>query len=275
MLSDLIKKLTEIMPFEQACSEAEILLEFISGYKKKDFLINKELKLSTEQQSALDNLLKKRFERRIPVQYLTQKAYFMGEEFYVDENVLIPRPETELLVEEVLKKAKTFENPIKILDIGTGSGCIACILCKLADVNVVAADISQKAIAVAQLNAERLKVLSKMEFVESDLFSNIDKKFDIIVSNPPYIPLSDKQTLADEVLNEPHQALFADEDGVGVYRKIIAQAKNYLKPGGHVFFEMGLGQGDALQKILEQYGYLNIRKELDLAGIERIISAGV
>ncbi len=275
MLNDLIKKMTEIMPFEQACSEAEILLEFVSGYKKKDFLIDKELKLSTEQQAILDDLLKKRFEERIPVQYLTQKAYFMGEEFYVNENVLIPRPETELLVEEVLKKTKTLQRPAKILDIGTGSGCIACVLCKLADVEVVAVDVSKEAISVAQLNAERLRVLSKMKFAESDLFSNIDEKFDIIVSNPPYIPFSDKQTLADEVLNEPYQALFADEDGVGVYRKIISQAKNYLKPSGHVFFEIGMGQSYLIQKMFEENGYLNIKKELDLAGIERIISAGV
>lgn len=259
------------MSMSQASAEAEILLEFVSGYCKKDFLINPDLELSDEQNQKLKALLKIRFDERVAIQHLIEQAWFMGEKFKVERNVLVPRPETELLVEKTLEIAKTFKNP-KILDIGTGSGAIAIMLKKNAKCSVSAVDISFEALKIAQENAKTHKV--EIDFFHSDLFCNVKEKFDIIISNPPYIPISQKKELEPEVLNEPSLALFAqDEKGIEVYEKIISQAPNFLIKHGHVAFELGFGQSHFVQKLLEDNGFEDIKLNLDLNGIERVICA--
>ena len=271
MLKNLIKKLSSIIPFSQAVLEAELLVEFVSGYKKKDFILYPDLSLNKEQQDKLDYLLKKRLQERIPVQYLIEQACFMGEIFNVNKDVLIPRPETELLVEEVIKVAKNMSSP-KILDIGTGSGVIAVMLKKLINCSVAASDISKAALDVAESNARRLGL--DVEFVCSDLFEEISEKFNIIVSNPPYISQKEKGNLSDEVLNEPYGALFTnDVYGTEFYEKIILQATSFLEDGGYLFFELGINQSMLVKNLFENNGFSDIKIVKDFSKIDRIISA--
>ena len=260
----------------EAALETGILLNFVFGITKKDLILDPEKELADEKLEVFNALIQRRVKEKIPVQYLTNKAFFMGEEFYVDENVLIPRPETEILVEEVLKLVN--KNNFKILDIGTGSGCIACMIAKhLKDVKVFAGDISQKALKVAKLNAEKLGVKEKITFVNSDLFENIDakEKFDIIVSNPPYIPIHEKQNLQPEVvLHEPHQALFAeDEKGLAFYEKLASQAKYRLNKNGCLAVEIGIYQSADAVKIFEKACFKEIKIIKDYNQIERVIVA--
>lgn len=249
----------------QAEAEISLLLDII-GFSKKDFLLGHDL--SSEHLEKINFLIEKRISEKIPMQYLVGYSYFMGEKFQVDDNVLIPRPETELLVEAVSKlQAK------KILDIGTGTGCIAIMLQKITGMVVFASDISEKALEVANINATNLG--AKVEFIHSDLFSNISGKFDVIVSNPPYIPRSELPNLQVEVaLREPHLALFAsDEKGIEFYEKIIEQSKNYLNKHGYLAFEVGIDQSKNVSQIFEQNGFCNIQILKDFSGIERILIA--
>lgn len=243
----------------QAQAELNLLLESIN-FSKKDLLIGKIL--NKEQTEKLKSLISIRVEKKIPVQHLIGYSYFMGEKFTVNENVLIPRPETELLVEKVLNLQGN-----KVLDIGTGSGCIAIMLAKLSGKQISSCDISPKALKIARLNAQNLN--TKVDFIDSDLFSNIEGKFDIIVSNPPYIPHN--EILAEEVLKEPSLALFADNNGLAIYEKIIEQTPNYLNKGGYLAFEIGINQAKEISKLLKQNGYSNIEITRDYSGIERNI----
>jgi release factor glutamine methyltransferase len=260
------EKLYPFMDTLQADAEISLLLESV-GFSKKDFLLGK--KLSSQNIEKISFLIQKRISEKIPIQQLIGYSYFMGEKFIVNEHVLIPRPETEILVQEITKLKGQ-----KILDIGTGSGCIAIMSKKITGISVSACDISKKALKTAQINAQNLCV--NVDFIHSDLFSNISEKFDIIVSNPPYIPLSKMSDLEEIVLKEPHAALFApDEKGIEFYKKIIEQSSSYLNEKGHVAFEAGLGQSKYIIQILEQNGFLNIRTIKDLSGIERIIIAQI
>lgn len=271
MLESIVKKLAAIVPKSQAFLEAEILVEFVSGYSRKDFIISPDLSLSKDQQKKLDMLVKMRIEQRIPVQYLTEQAYFMGEVFKVDKNVLIPRPETEILVEEVMNKTKNLKSP-KILDIGTGSGAIAIMLKKNVDCHVCAVDISEAAIDVARYNAKKFDV--DIEFAHSNLFSAVSGKFDIIVSNPPYIPLAQKKNIKPEVMNEPSEALFTDDPyGIEMYKKIISQAPAFLSDNAFLYFELGIDQSMPVKNLFAENGFSDIKIVKDLAKIDRIISA--
>ena len=271
MLKNLVKNLSSIVPLSQAVLEAELLVEFISGYKKKDFILHPDLTLSKEQQDKLDSLLEKRLDERLPVQYIIGEACFMGEMFDVNPHVFIPRPETELLVEEVIKSAKNMSSP-KILDIGTGSGAIAIMLKKLTDCSVVGSDISLPALETAKANAKKLG--ADVEFVCSNLFEEISGKFDIIVSNPPYIPQREKENLSAEVLREPSGALFTeDADGIEFYDKIISQAMSFLEDGGCLFFELGINQSMPVKSLFENRGFSDIKIVKDLSKTDRIISA--
>ena len=260
----------------EAALESEILLDFIFGTTKKDLILNPDKILPEEKLKKFDSLIKRRIKEKIPVQYLTNKAYFMGEEFYVDENVLIPRPETELLVANVLGLIDTPE--LKVLDIGTGSGCIACMLSKFFNKSTIyACDISEKALKVAKLNAKKLGLENKITFIKSDIFEKIEKniKFDAIVSNPPYIPLNEKACLQPEVaIHEPHQALFVpDELGVSFYEKLALEAKNRLAKNGFVAVEIGINQSACVSEIFKANGFGKIRIIQDYAGIDRIVIA--
>lgn len=205
----------------------------------------------------------------IPIQYINNKAYFMGLEFYVNENVLIPRCDTEILVEEIIKIVNK-DSLLKILDLCTGSGAIAISLKKyLNNIEIMASDISDKAIMVAKKNASIIGV--DVKFIESDLFNNINGKFDLIVSNPPYIKKFVIPSLDKQVRNEPILALDGGKDGLDFYRKISYDAKRFLNNNGYLCFEIGYDQRKEVEDILLQNGYINIYSKKDYGGNDRIV----
>ncbi len=257
----------------EARIEVELLMEHVFGLKPKDLLLNPEIKIPQKKEQKFTDLIKKRIEKNMPVQYLTNKAYFMNEVFYVDENVLIPRPETEILVEEVLKRA---DKNLKIIDIGTGSGCIAIMLAKnLPNADFTASDISRNALKIAKYNAEKSGTAEKIRFIQSNIFKNFrqDEKFDIIVSNPPYIAIKEKQTLQPEVhKHEPGLALFTDdEDGLSFYKELTGQSFSMLNTGGILAVEVGFSQSEAVSNILKSNNYADIEIIKDLSGVKRVV----
>ncbi len=194
-----------------------------------------------------------------PVQYIMGHAEFCGLDFEVNENVLIPRPETELLVETATEIVCRFTglpvNRLKVLDLCTGSGCLAIALTKnLPDCKIIASDISQDALDIAPVNAQRHGVAARIKFLKSDLFEALDSRFDIIVSNPPYIARYEFETLAKEVLREPRLALDGGEDGQDFYRKICREAPRRLKKGGYLILEIGFGQLKNMKDIIHNSG---------------------
>lgn len=267
---ELIKILANAQ-IEEAIQEAAFLIENICKLTTKDFLLNPDIEFSKKEEETLLNLTKMRIEEGLPVQYLVNTAYFMGDKFYVDENVLIPRPETEILVDEVIKICKNefSEGTVKIIDIGTGSGCIACELAKIKGTEVWAVDICEKALNIAKKNAEALR--ANVIFKKSDLLADIQEKFHIIVSNPPYIP--EDETLQKEVLKEPYKALFGGENGLDFYKRIISKAKENLFANSYLAFEIGIGQSTSLKRILENEGFEVIKIVKDFATLDRVVVA--
>ncbi len=213
--------------------------------------------------------------KRVPLQQITGSREFMGLEFYVNESVLIPRQDTETLVELVLKEHKG-KNP-RLLDMCTGSGCIAISLALLGGFDcVTAADISSEALKVAQRNAEKLMGKGRIELVESDLFSGVagSMKFDVIVSNPPYIPTEVIEGLEPEVKDhEPMLALDGREDGLYFYRRLASECGSCLNPGGSVYLEIGYDQGKPVSQLLKNEGFEEIRVKKDAAGLDRVVCA--
>jgi release factor glutamine methyltransferase len=203
-----------------------------------------------------------------PTQYITAKQEFYGREFKVNPAVLIPRPETELLVEAVLKRLKTG----RAADVGTGSGAIAITLALESQLEVIATDISSEALAIAKLNGGH--DFSRVYFLQTDLLAAIaSHSLDAVISNPPYVPEADRETLQPEVRDwEPHQALFAGPEGLDIYRRLIPEAERVLKPGGLLALEIGQGQAEAIAALL--HSWKNVKIEPDLAGIPRVVTAG-
>ena len=250
--------------------KARLLLQYILK-KSRQYLIvydNQEVdkKAQWEYFVNIEKLTK-----GMPLQHITHTQEFMKMDFYVDENVLIPRPDTEILVEETIKIAQTMERP-KILDLCTGSGAIAISLKKyIPSAQVYAVDISKKALEIAKKNAHRLE--AEVKFIESNLFEKIkNEKFDIIVSNPPYIKKSDINYLSQEVQKEPQIALDGGYDGLDFYRKISYQAIDYLKFGSYLCFEIGYDQKEEVLEILkgiEHYTKAYCKK--DLCGNDRVV----
>ena len=199
----------------------------------------------------------------------------MGEKFIVNPSVLIPRDETEILVRKAIRIIN--DNDYKtVLDMCTGSGCIACMIAKLTNATVIGADISFEALETAYKNMENLKLFNRALFRKSDLFSKIreDEKFDVIVSNPPYIPQSEKKNIQKEVKYEPDIALYTkDEKGIEFYEKIIKEAPKFLNDGGYLLFELGIGESDLVKDLFIQAGFVDIEITKDLADIDRVISA--
>lgn len=277
------KLLTQILidgGIEEAKIEAKMLIEHFCQISSVDLAIGKPI----ENIDLAIEKAKERVETGRPIQHIIGVADFMGEKFIVNENVLIPRDETEILVRKAIELIKSTSPPTpllegegrKILDIGTGSGCIACMVAKLTQSQVVGIDISTEALHVALDNALKLNLSNRAIFRKSDLFSKVhsDEKFDVIISNPPYISICQKEKLQSEVKNfDPDLALFApDELGLDFYREIVQKAPAFLKKGGYLMFELGLNQADAVKSLMEaEFESIEIIK--DLAGIERVILA--
>lgn len=250
----------------EAETDAWYLLAFCTGFDRTKYLLRKAEAVPEEPQERYQALLKKRGER-VPLQYLTGEQEFMGFPFLVNEDVLIPRQDTEVLAEEARRLIKP---GWRVLDLCTGSGCILISLLKLCPGAVgTGADISGRALRVARENAARLGV--EAEFVESDLFESVNGSYDMIVSNPPYIPTDALDGLMEEVrLHEPRLALDGDADGLRFYRGIIAKSGGYLRPGGWLLFEIGHDQGARVAALMENV-YTQIRIVTDLAGLDRVV----
>lgn len=260
---------------ENPKQKARLLLQYILKMPREQIIIydTKQVSKKEEQEYILNinKLIKGK-----PLQQITQTQEFMKMNFYVNENVLIPRPDTEVLVEEVIKKAKGMKNP-DILDLCTGSGAIAISVAKyIESAKIYATDISTKALEVAYKNAKNNNVLSKIKFVESDLFSKLNKsiKFDIIVTNPPYIKTQVIETLNKDVRSEPIIALDGGLDGVKFYRRIIKEAYEHMKYNSYLCMEIGYDQKEEVIELIEyQKKFTDIYCIKDLYGNDRVIVA--
>lgn len=251
----------------EAKKEIKMLLEHFCNYTEKNEILGH--KLTDEQLHILKSKAEARAADRTPVQYIIGESYFMGHFFKVTHDVLIPRDETEILVRKAIEIIK--ENRLEsVLDIGTGSGCIACTIANNTNATVLGVDISTDALTIALDNVTRLGINNKAVFRKSDLFEKVhsDEKFDMIISNPPYIP--NGTLLEPEVRHEPEIALFAEENGLQIYRKIISDAPNYLNSDGWLIFELGIGESEDIRAMMSEH-FENIRVEKDLAGIDRVI----
>lgn len=251
----------------EATLDARLLLEFICGTNRNDLYVHGDREMEHDEFERYLLLIKER-QKHVPLQHLTGEQDFMGLTFRVNEHVLIPRQDTEVLVEEVLLH---LHDGMRILDMCTGSGCILLSLLKYSnDCEGVGADVSEEALAVANLNREQLGIDAK--FIKSNLFENVEGKFDIIVSNPPYIESKVVETLMEEVKDyEPHLALDGGADGLDFYREITTEAKKYLCRGGMLFFEIGYNQAQAVSSLLKEAGYVEVEVKKDLAGLDRVV----
>lgn len=260
---------------EDSNLKARVVLADLLGKNKEYLMIHGD----EEIEDGLNKIFLDKIERlknNEPLQYVINKQEFMGFEFYVDKNVLIPQPDTENLVEEIIylseKIRKSDKKELRILDMCTGSGAIAISISKLIENSLVyASDISKKALKVAEENSSKNQ--ANVLFFESDLFKKISElyKFDIIVSNPPYIETDTIKTLSEEVKNEPMLALDGGKDGLDFYRKISEDAKKYLNKDGFLAFEIGYNQKIAVENLLKENGYKNIYSRKDLSGNDRIV----
>lgn len=252
--------------------KARLLLQYVLNKKREQLIIYDNEQITPRQEMEYMQNLEKLI-KGTPLQHITNSQEFMKMNFYVNNHVLIPRPDTEILVEEVIKIAKEYANPV-ILDLCTGSGAIAVSLAKyLPNAKVYASDISKKALEVAKINAKNNEVENKIEFLESNLFEKIKNlKFDIIVSNPPYIRTEVIESLDAEVKQEPMIALDGGEDGLKFYKEIVEQAYPYLKLGSYLCFEIGYDQKiDVIEIIENSKKYEKTYCKKDLYGNDRVI----
>ena len=268
--------------------EANVLLQYVLNVDRNYIIVNQDEALEKEQEELLIESLKK-LESGTPLQYITSKANFMGLEFYVNQNVLIPQPDTEILVEEALKIINKSTKTLKVLDLCTGSGAIAVSIARYTkNVQICASDISESALEVAKINCERLVItnhenkinseeiadgvisanseINKIKFINSDMFDNIKGKFDLIITNPPYIKTEAIKKLSKEVQNEPKIALDGGEDGLKFYKIIRENVENFLEKDGTLLMEIGYDQKEEVQKLFE-----NSKCIKDLAGNDRVI----
>lgn len=260
------KKLNEAGILE-AKNDSWLLLATACHIDHTFYYVHMDEELEEEQWSAFENLIRKRAER-IPLQYITGEQEFMGILFHVNSNVLIPRQDTETLVEEALKIVRP---GMKVLDLCTGSGCILIsILKNVTGVEGFGYDISKQALLVAKENARDIGVAATFE--RSDLFDNVTDSFDVIVSNPPYIKTEDLATLMPEVAQfEPIGALDGMEDGLHFYRKIIAESADYLNENGYLLFEIGCDQGESVSEMMRSAGFSDVQVIKDLARNDRVV----
>ncbi|MDO5724846.1 MAG: peptide chain release factor N(5)-glutamine methyltransferase [Tissierellia bacterium] len=276
VISELLNKGNDLLnraDIENHKNEVKLILcklldkdqSFIHSYP--DYELDKEI------ESKFFDIINKRV-KAYPLQYIFGELDFYNLKLKVSESVLIPRKETEILIEKIIDIAKEFEEP-KILDMATGSGAIAITLAyNILNSKIKALDISEDALNIARINKENYK-LNNLELFKSDLFENVNERFDIIVSNPPYIKTSDIKDLQREIQYEPKIALDGGTDGLKFYKIIISKAYKYLNSGGYLAFEIGSDQAKLIDSLLNDYGYTDIKVIKDYAGHDRIIIAKV
>ena len=260
---------------EEFSLDAWYLLEYVTGVSKAMYFAEPERAVSEENADRYIDCIRRRA-AHIPLQHITSEQEFMGYPFYVNEHVLIPRQDTETLVEEAIQVMRP---KMKILDMCTGSGCIVLSILKMCrekyymtELQGIGADVSEEALKVARENGRRLEV--PVTWIQSDLFAKIpeEEKYDVIVSNPPYIETAVIDTLQEEVrLHDPYIALDGKEDGLYFYRRIISEAGKYLKPQGKLMFEIGCDQAEAVEELMKNAGYEQITVKKDLAGLDRVV----
>lgn len=269
------KEQLELSGVPDADLDAWYLLEFVTGISKARYYGNPEAGMEEEEVLRYRDVIRQRAER-IPLQHITGEQEFMGFSFRVNEHVLIPRQDTETLVEEALGVLKP---KMEILDLCTGSGCILLSLLKLGEKQGIAglkgtgADISREALKVAEENGRRLEIPGdQLAWVRGDLFEKLEGPFDLLVSNPPYIPSGELSGLQEEVrLHDPALALDGHEDGLYFYRRIAAEAGKYLRDGAFLMLEIGWDQGEAVRGLLEAAGYQEVEVKKDLSGNDRVV----
>ena len=274
--TQLMYQLFELYDDREAANIADWTIEHITGFKRIDRITNKQFPLSISQQELLKTYTEELLQHK-PVQYVLNEAWFAGMQFYVDENVLIPRPETEELVGWIVDESqKSKVKSQKVLDIGTGSGCIPVALKKkLPELDVYALDVSEDALNVAKKNASEQK--ATITFFQTDILDkskwNSLPKFDIIVSNPPYIKQSEEKEMRGNVLiHEPHLALFVpDEDALLFYKTIAEFGLQHLNKDGRLYFEINEIMGNKVKELLEQKSYSNIEVKKDMQGKDRMV----
>ena len=265
---------------EEARLDAWLLLEYTADISRAWYYAHPESEVNEKIVSEYLSLCQKRAEH-IPLQHLTHQACFMGYDFYVDERVLVPRQDTEVLAEEALHQLRNIRNP-RILDMCTGSGCLLLsLLMELPDAIGTGVDISAAALAVAERNRKNLELEKRAVLVQSDTFSgdyfqknsgNISLEYDMLISNPPYIPTEDIGKLMEEVrFHDPVLALDGREDGLYFYRRITEQAGKYLRPGGWLMYEIGCEQGTDVSAIMQGEGFAEVTVKKDLAGLDRVV----
>jgi release factor glutamine methyltransferase len=256
---------------DNARLNAEHLLAHVLGRKRLELYLEFERALDETELAPLRELVKRRGEGE-PLQHLLGTVEFCGHTFLCDKRAMVPRPETEELVELLQSK---IQNPkSKIVDVGTGSGVIALTLAvKFPEAEVHAVDLSEDALALARENAERLGLGERVQFTKGNLLEDILERFDLVVANLPYIAMQDRQSLSREVLRDPEAALFGGERGDEVIRKLIEQASSHLQPNGLIALEIGPGQSEALSDFLAAKNYHDIESKRDYAGIPRLLFA--
>lgn len=269
------KKLLKENGKETYSLDAQVLLMYVTGFSKVQLILNNKTLLEEEKIQEYEKMVKQRA-NGMPLQYITGKQEFMSLDFNVNSATLIPRGDTEILVEAV-QKISRLENINNIMEIGTGSGCVPIsLLYYNKEMKAVSFDISEEAIKIAKINAEINGVSDRITFIQSDLFEKAPKdmigKFDAIVSNPPYIPKDVIKTLMTEVKDfEPITALEGGIDGLDFYRAITEQGQKYIRSGGRIFYEIGCEQAEDVKKIMQLNGMYNIEVIKDLAGLDRVV----
>lgn len=257
----------------EADLDAWYLLEHVTGVSRAMYFMDMSRKMDEEQEKQYLDCVTMRA-GHTPLQHITGVQEFMGLEFGVNEHVLIPRQDTEVLVEQVLQDLKcNRKSQVKVLDMCTGSGCILLSIvkwCEQGDLTGVGADVSDAALTVARSNAKKLGM--DVSLLQSDLFENVEGTYDVIVSNPPYIPTRVIEELEEEVKShDPYLALDGKEDGLYFYRKIVKESPNYLNKGGKLYFEIGHDQGEAVSMLMKQTGFEAVTVKKDLAGLDRVV----
>ena len=267
----------------EASLDARLLLEYVCGTDHNTLLSHGDMEVSEENEARYRDFIAKRLDR-LPVAYIIGNTEFMGIEFDVTKDVLIPNQDTETLAEEALRY---LHDGMSVLDLCTGSGCIALSLLKYSnDTHAVGTDMSDAALLIAKKNAKKLGLDERFDAVKADIFPGnlpagesredntaYDKKYDLIVSNPPYIPTAVIETLEPEVKSfEPYMALDGSEDGLAFYKRIVPGAREYLYKSGYLLLEIGYDQGEAVKQLMESNGYKDVQVIKDLGGNDRVVS---